>query len=215
MEKNSNNLNKNDFDWYVEELYKINSSNPNRANSIARKGLDELGLLDKSKVDGFLGIDMRWVAIIVICILIELCVFLAPNRDAILPYIFGSVFFFAGLFVGLDVPIFGLIFLCSHGGIGLAIMLVSLLGGIENRSFSTGNIFNNPAFSDGGMPSNMKLYLWGILAVFITAIVYTLLHNLSPRLKENKIHMIAILLLYLLLIFLVGYFSKTFPNILN
>ena len=127
-------------------------------------------------------------------------------------YMFGLVFFLAGLFIGLNVPVFGLIFLCSHGGTGIIIMLSSLLGSDENSLFyNIGRIFKNPMFSDGGMPSNLRLHLCAIVAVLVTALVYTVLHNLSPRLKENKIHMIIILALFLIGIVLVGLIPRMYP----
>lgn len=204
--------NKPNIDVYIEELYKIKSDDPNRADSIAIRGLEELGMAPGSKTTKALGIDLEWAAVVILCVLIALCVFLTPNGEAASMYIFGLVFFLAGLFIGLHVPVFGLIFLCSHGGVGLSFMLSCLLKfDKEGSFFDFKRIFKNPAFSDGGMPSNLKLYLCAIVAIFATAIVYTILHNLSPRLKENKIHMIIILLLFLIGILLVGLLPKLFP----
>jgi hypothetical protein len=208
----SNKIDKNNyFDSYIKELYKINTDNPQKAKDIAKKGLNELGLLDKSAKTNKLGIDMKWAVIICICFLIILCAFFSSNLELAMMYIFGVVFFLAGLFIGLYVPIFGIIFLFSHGGAGIYMMLSSLLGNVDDFSTKIDLIFNNPIYTDGGMPITIKLYLIIILVVFVVAFIYTILHNLSPKLKENKIHTILVLSLYLLLIILVGFLPRIFP----
>ena len=126
-------------------------------------------------------------------------------------YIFGLVFFFAGLFVGSYVIGFGLIFLFSHGGSGLFIMISSLL---SNEFFDFEDISNNPVFTDGGIPNDLKQYLIGIIAVFAIAIIYTIAHNLSSKLKEDNKHIIIILSLYLIGILLVGLAPRIFPYLI-
>ena len=202
------NINKPSFDKYVEELYKINTENPKRAEQIAKQGLEELGLESSVKTSPLLGIDMEWAGVVIVCILIALCGFLVPDIKQIALYFFGMIFFFAGLFVGLTVPVFGLIFLVTHGGTGLFMMISTMFGEFTGDITEVETVFNNPAFTDGGMPNNIKLYLGITKAIFITALIYSILHNLSPRLKENKKHMIIILTLYLLFILSYIYFYR-------
>ena len=208
--KEHNNINKSDFDWYIEELYKVNSSDPNKANSIARRGLDELGLLNKSETGTILGIDIVTLLVVFLCIIIGLCVLLVPDMNTSPMYLFGCLFFFAGLAVGFSVPGFGLIFLFTHGGTGLAVMICSLLGSFDSNDSIIEKIFNNPALTDGGMQNNMYMYLYLIGALFVTALVYTILYNLSPKLKENKIHIVVILAIFFVGILLVGLLPRIF-----
>ncbi len=205
-------LDKQYFDKYIEELYNINSENPKRANDIAKRGLDDLGLLNESNKN-FLGIDIEWAIIVGICILIALGGFFAPNIKLGFSYIGGLVFFFAGVFIGLDIPLFGLIFLFTHGGVGLCLMIMSLIGGDDLFEFP--NITNNPVFSDGGMPLNLRMYLSITITILVIAVLYTIIHNLSPRLKENKKHMIIIMTIYLVFIVLVGLITRFFPYLIT
>lgn len=208
----NNDINKPNFDRYIEELYKINTYDKNRADLIAQRGLEELGITDiDNKSTIFLGIEKGKAILVGICILFILCGFLSSRIELIFIYFFGLVFFFAGLFIGLNVPVFGLIFLCTHGGAGLFILLSSFFGGFDDYN----KILNNPVFTDGGIPKDLKTYLTAIVTIFVIALIYTLLHNLSPKLKENKIHMILILLLFLIGIILVGLIPRIFPYIMN
>ena len=57
-----------------------------------------------------------------------MCIFLISitnisyGSEQFMMYFFGTVFFLAGLFIGLNVPVFGIIFLFSHGGSGFGII---------------------------------------------------------------------------------------------
>ena len=208
----SNKIDKeNYFDSYVKELYKINTDNPKKAERIAKRGLNDLGILGKSNNNNKLGLDINLAIIVFICFLMILCLFFTSSLENALMYLFGIVFFLVGLFIGLKIPVFGLIFLFSHGGMGLFVLISSLLGTFDNSSLSIDFLFNNPIYTDGGMPNTIKVYLIIILGIFVVALIYTLLHNLSSKLKENKIHIIIILLLYLILFILVGLFPRIFP----
>lgn len=210
MEKN--NINKPNFDRYIEELYKINTEDKKRAEKIAKSGLRELCIVFEEDNPPSSVVDSKNKKIIIaICILIALCGLLVQNIGMILMYIFGLVFFFAGLFVGSYVIGFGLIFLFSHGGSGLFIMISSLL---SNEFFDFEDISNNPVFTDGGIPNDLKQYLIGIIAVFAIAIIYTIAHNLSSKLKEDNKHIIIILSLYLIGILLVGLAPRIFPYLI-
>ena len=102
-----------------------------------------------------------------ITISISLCSLLVPESELIFIYLFGEVFFLAGLFVGLNFPVIGLLFLLTHGGSGLLIMIVSFLGGFDNKVLDFKRFFDNPVFSDGGIPSDFKLYFGAMITIFI------------------------------------------------
>lgn len=205
-----NNLDGNEFDLYVAELNKIYMNDKKKANKIARRGLTDLGLLNKSITGNSLGINKEIAIIIAICSSIALCCFFAPNLELMGIYLFGMIFFFAGLFVGLYIPVFGLIFLFSHGGTGLFVMIMSLFG-FPIDSPEIEKIFNNPIFTDGAVPKNIILFLCVVGIVFVSAFIYTIIHNLSPTLKKDKKNIIRILILFFIGIVLVILFPKIFP----
>ena len=203
------------FDRYIKELYKLKSDNEKIANNIAKKGLEELGMTSYTPQRNSLGINAEWGLIVGICILIACCGFLLNSLAGIPMYIGGLAFFLAGLFIGLNIPIFGLIFLFSHGATGLFVILSSFFFNIGEESADFFKIFNNPMFSDGGIPNNLKMYIATIVVLLIIAFVYTILHNLSPVLKNNKKHMITILLLFFIIILLTGLAPKLFPYLIQ
>ena len=196
--------NRNEYDLYLEELNKIYTNDKTRAKKIARRGLEDLGLIKNS-----LGIDIQLTSIVVLCILIGLCGLLAPTAESIGTYFFGFAFFLAGLFTGLYVPVFGLIFLMSHGATGLYLMVISLFG-VFNDSSGLDVIFNNPRFTDGGIPYTFTIYLHIIIAFLAVAVIYVLIHNLSPKLKDNKRHVIRILFLFFIVVLLLALLPRLF-----
>jgi len=203
------------FDRYIKELYKLKSDNEKIANNVAKKGLEELGMTSYTPRSNSLGINTEWGLIVGICILIACCGFLLNSLASIPMYIGGLAFFLAGLFVGLNIPVFGLIFLFSHGATGLFVILSSFFFNIGEESADFFKLFSNPIFSDGGIPNNLKMYIATIVVLLIIAFVYTILHNLSPVLKNNKKHMIAILLLFFIIILLTGLAPKLFPYLIQ
>ncbi len=208
------------FDRYIKELYKLKTENDKIAENVAKKGLEELGMTSytphsNSLRINSLGINTEWGLIVGICILIACCGFLLNHFAGIPMYIGGLAFFLAGLFVGLNVPIFGLIFLFSHGATGLFLLLSSFFVRIGEESADFLEIFHNPVFSDGGIPNNLKLYIETTVALLIIAFVYTILHNLSPVLRNNKKHMIIILLLFFIVILLTGLAPRFFPYLIQ
>lgn len=211
--QDENNLNKPAFDRYIEELYKLNTNDKKRAEKIAKQGLEELGIVSQTKYPNSLGIDLEKLAIVGICLMIALCALLVPNLTSVWMFMGGIVFFLAGLLVGLNEQGFGLIFLFSHGMTGLFAIILSFFSNLENadKPFS---IFNNAIFSDGGVPNELKIYLGSIIIIFIVALIYSILHNLSPVLKKNKKHMIIILLLYFVAILLTGLTTRFFPYLI-
>ena len=203
---------KNYYDWYINELNALYVKDKSKATKIAKQGLNEMGLLNQSGSNsGSLGIDKEMATIVGLCILIALCGLLIPNIAGIGMYLFGIVFFLSGVFIGLYVPVFGLIFLFSHGGAGLFIMLSAASGEFTDESITIfEKIISNPAISDGGFPTSMILYVGVALVFLVMAVIYTIIHNLSPVLKKDKKHVIRILLLLLAGIILFLLFPRIF-----
>lgn len=148
-------------------------------------------------------IDLKKLKTYILIIFIILCVLLGlvnafnSNIDIdISLYYFGIAFFLAGLFIGLSVKSFGLIFLFTHGGAGLGLMLIPIIKNLELKVYLT----DNPTF--------LLIYLIIIIIAIILAIILTVLYNLNDRLKDNiKIYSL-IFILYLLAITMVVILPK-------
>lgn len=99
-------------------------------------------------------------------------------------YFFGAIFFLVGLFIGLNAPVFGIIFLFSHGGTGLGIMCASKIK----------SVLDSPLMTDN--PTNLK-YLLILGAGLITAgIISTIFYNVSNKIKDQKYSLIIILSMF-------------------
>ena len=154
-------------------------------------------------------IDLKKLKTYILIIFIILCVLLGlvnafnSNIDIdISLYYFGIAFFLAGLFIGLSVKSFGLIFLFTHGGAGLGLMLIPIIKNLELKVYLT----DNPTF--------LLIYLIIIIIAIILAIILTVLYNLNDRLKDNiKIYSL-IFILYLLAITMVVILPKLLPYLL-
>lgn len=107
-------------------------------------------------------------------------------------YIFGLVFFFAGVFIGLYVPYFGLIFLFSHGISGLVMMESTFLE----------NIINSSQMSDN--PIVMQALLGVNILILVVATVLVIIHNLSFSIRENKMFKLWPLSIYFIGIVMSG-----------
>lgn len=143
------------------------------------------------------------VTFVILCALLGLVNAFNSNIDIdISLYYFGILFFLAGLFIGLNVKSFGLIFLFSHGMTGLGLMLIPIIKNLELKVYLT----DSPTF--------LLIYLGIIIIAVILAIILTVLYNLNDRLKDNiKIYSL-IFILYLLSITMVVILPKILSYLL-
>ena len=116
------------------------------------------------------------------------------NYLALEVYFFGYVFFLSGYFIGMNEKGFGIIFLFSHGVIGLLIMCFSFL----QDSFSV------PLLSD--LPRNAGNYLCATLSFFVVATINVIAYNISDRVKQTKYSVYIPLILYIIGFAMVGLF---------
>ena len=176
-------MNNDYYDQYIYELNKLYENDPQKAvdylaASVVRvntsKSLIERLGLDAKKLDIFFTI---------ICALLSIPVaFICTEQYE---FMFGIIFYLAGLMVGIFVPVFGLIFLCSHGGIGFYFMTQEVFEIIHT----------NPVMGDLSTP--MRSYLYTIIFVYAAAILLTILHSCIPGMREKKYIKTIISVLYL------------------
>ena len=148
-----------------------------------------------------LDIDIVWiyrVAFVIIVLAIGLVDIINNSFDG--TYYFGAAFYLAGLFIGLNTKGVGLIFLLSHGGTGLGIMLVPTIL----------NILKSPFMSDLANNSIMSLLVIAFIAI-VVAILITVFYNLSDQFKNKNYSLPVILLLYMIGIVII----KVIPIIYN
>jgi hypothetical protein len=171
------------YDQYISELNKLYEINPQKAvdtlaDSVKRVNnnqplMKRLGLDDK-KLDNFFAI---------LCALLTIPAVFICNTEA--GVLFGLVFYLAGLMIGIFVPYAGLIFLCSHGGIGFVFICQDVFEIIKT----------NPAMSD--LSHSARNHLYSIIFVYAAAILLTILHSVVPKVREVKYIKAIISFLYL------------------
>ena len=137
-----------------------------------------------------------------IIIMISLCIIIALigllRIETYPQYLFGLIFFIAGFFIGMYIPIFGLIFLFSHGGTGLGIMIYSLLG----------ESLTSPILQDS--PKNIYIYLGIGVVLLIITVFSIILFNVSATYREKRFSAYIPLILIIMVLIM----SAIFPNIM-
>ena len=116
-------------------------------------------------------------------------------------YLFAFFFFFLGYYCGLKQKGFGLIFLFTHGLIGICPMCFLL----------SGSIFENPAMKDGA--TNVYIYI-GIAIIFIIISFFeVVIYNLSDKLKQKKYMLFMPFITILISLIMMGILPKIFNYI--
>lgn len=199
-------MNDNKYKECLNKIDKYYKSNPDITTNELEKTIYniEYNVLTKNSSIGpkkILDIDIVWiyrVAFVIIVLAIGLVDILNNSFDG--TYYFGAAFYLAGLFIGLNIKGVGLIFLLSHGGIGIAIMLVPTII----------NIFKSPLMSDLANNNIMSILVIAFIAI-VVAILMTVFYNLSDQFKNKNYSLPVILLLYTIGIVII----KIIPIIYN
>ena len=119
-----------------------------------------------------------FAVIVVITILAGLLNIASTELDGFgFMYYFGLVFFLAGFYVATETPILGIIFLFSHGGTGLGIMLAPVIV----------TTLNSPLLTDGG--GNIITYIAIVIGLIVASFASMIIYNvtqISKRLQESN-----------------------------
>ena len=199
-------MNDNRYKECLNKIDKYYKSNPDITTNELEKTIYniEYNVLTKNSSIGpkkILDIDIVWiyrVAFVIIVLAIGLVDILNNSFDG--TYYFGAIFYLAGLFIGLNIKGVGLIFLLSHGGTGIGIMLVPTII----------NILKNPLMSDLANNNIMSILVIAFIAI-VLAILMTVFYNLSDQFKNKNYSLPVILLLYIIGIVII----KIIPIIYN
>ena len=199
-------MNDNRYKECLNKIDKYYKSNPDITTHELEKTIYniEYNVLTKNSSVGpkkILDIDIVWiyrVAFVIIVLAIGLVDILNNSFDG--TYYFGAAFYLAGLFIGLNIKGVGLIFLLSHGGIGIGIMLVPTII----------NIFKSPLMSDLANNNIMSILVIAFIAI-VVAILMTVFYNLSDQFKNKNYSLPVIFLLFTIGIVII----KIIPIIYN
>lgn len=199
-------MNDNRYKECLNKIDKYYKSNPDITTNELEKTIYniEYNVLTKNSSIGpkkILDIDIVWiyrVAFVIIVLAIGLVDILNNSFDG--TYYFGAAFYLAGLFIGLNIKGVGLIFLLSHGGTGIGIMLVPTII----------NILKSPLMSDLANNNIMSILVIAFIAI-VVAILMTVFYNLSDQFKNKNYSLPVILLLYMIGIVII----KIIPIIYN
>lgn len=185
------------FDKNIEKLRKCYEANPNVT-------LEELDLLvsrlegsSYEKKDGILsGVDPVWLSrvLFVFAVLLLGLVSVTNFQGQSFVYYFACLFFFAGVFIGLSVPGFGLIFLLSHGATGFGLITVPVVL----------QILESPIMSET-IGNSIYFLLYTALFTAIVAAISTILYNLSFNFRNKKYSLPMIFILYVITIAIIQF----------
>ena len=199
-------MNDNRYKECLNKIDKYYKSNPDITTNELEKTIYniEYNVLTKNSSIGpkkILDVDIVWiyrVAFVIIVLAIGLVDILNNSFDG--TYYFGAIFYLAGLFIGLNIKGGGLIFLLSHGGTGIGIMLVPTII----------NILKSLLMSDLANNNIMSILVIAFITI-VLAILMTVFYNLSDQFKNKNYSLPVILLLYMIGIVII----KIIPIIYN
>ena len=174
-----------EFDSEIEKLRVIYNEKPTETINEINKAIINLKNETNEDIP-----EKKYSRRAVISGLFAVCIFLISitninyGSEQFMMYFFGTVFFLAGLFIGLNVPVFGIIFLFSHGGTGLGIMCFTKIN----------KILQSPIMTDN--PTNLKNLLVLAVGLIVIGIISTIFYNVSKKIRDKKYSLIIILAMF-------------------
>ena len=174
-----------EFDSEIEKLRVIYNEKPTETINEINKAIINLKNETNEDVP-----EKKYSRRAVISGLFAVCIFLISitninyGSEQFMMYFFGTVFFLAGLFVGLNVPVFGIIFLFSHGGTGLGIMCFAKIN----------KILQSPIMTDN--PTNLQNLLVLGVGLIVIGIISTIFYNVSKKIRDKKYSLLIILAMF-------------------
>ena len=174
-----------EFDSEIEKLRVLYNEKPTETINEINKAIINLKNETNEDVP-----EKKYSRRAVISGLFAVCIFLISitninyGSEQFMMYFFGTVFFLAGLFIGLNVPVFGIIFLFSHGGTGLGIMCFTKIN----------KILQSPIMTDN--PTNLQNLLVLGVGLIVIGIISTIFYNVSKKIRDKKYSLLIILAMF-------------------
>ena len=193
MQYNDDNL----FNLYLAKINDAYIKDNNFAKDIIKDYCDIFEGKNKNKrININLGKNVELLALICSCFMILLLGLFRINTFPM--YFFGWIFFVAGMLVGMYVPVFGIIFLFSHGMTGFFLMLNFL------------DIKDYLVYVSDSPTAVIYLLIAVLIFLFVAGIIFAILHSFKKN-REKKFFscypFVCFFLLILILIFV--------PNIIS
>ena len=196
----------NEFDMYIDKLKEIYQENPEKATKEAHDSLLRMGFFNKTTKSGkkrkILTSEEYDKLFLVISFAITALIGLF-NLTTYPLYLFGILFFIAGILISTHVRGFGLIFLFSHGISGYGVMMGALLSSITD----------NPLLKDN--PTNVVTYIGIIVVISVIAVIISSVFNLIGNDRVKKHLIILPLILYNIALFMAAILTKILPYVYN
>ena len=196
--------NKERYDKYIEELNGYYNKNEVKTLVGLKDALSriksDIEFPNKLRTKIILNLDKVLVGLF--CLLIVLIGL--TNAGSFGLYLAGCAFFFAGLFVGMFVPKFGIIFLFSHGATGFFFMVNCLLSKQTDLN-GVSKVLDSPILRDN--PGFIKTYLLLIFIAILSGIVTAILYNVLSVFKNKRYSIVipfALFFISILMIYLLG-----------
>ena len=174
-----------EFDSEIEKLRVLYNEKPTETINEINKAIINLKNETNEDIP-----EKKYSRRAVISGLFAVCIFLISitninyGSEQFMMYFFGTVFFLAGLFIGLNVPVFGIIFLFSHGGSGLGIMCFTKIN----------KILQSPIMTDN--PTNLQNLLVLGVGLIVIGIISTIFYNVSKKIRDKKYSLLIILAMF-------------------
>lgn len=174
-----------EFDSQIEKLRVLYNEKPTETINEINKAIINLKNETNEDIP-----EKKYSRRAVISGLFAVCIFLISitninyGSEQFMMYFFGTVFFLAGLFIGLNVPVFGIIFLFSHGGTGLGIMCFTKIN----------KILQSPIMTDN--PTNLQNLLVLGVGLIVIGIISTIFYNVSKKIRDKKYSLLIILAMF-------------------
>ena len=185
------------FEKNIERLRKCYEVNPNATFEELDLLVSRLEGTSYEKKDGILsGVDPVWLSrvLFVLAVLLLGLVGIANFQGQSFVYYFACLFFFAGVFIGLNVPGFGLIFLLSHGATGFALITIPVVIEVLKSHIMSETAGNSIYF-----------LLYTALFTAIVAAISTVLYNLSSNFRDKKYSLPMVFILYVITITIIQF----------
>ena len=174
-----------ELEEYINKIRHKFKENPEEVNNELKKVINNLEHEKKDNTLTKIAREVNW-DILLVCVLGIMIASLGLFSGGILLYLFGLVFFFAGVYMGLFVKGFGVLFLFSHGMTGLCFMEGSIIA----------KVIENPRFTDGY--NMLYIYAGIVILIFAVATVITMIHNFSDTARKIKWFKVVPVALYFL-----------------
>ena len=162
-----------EFEKNINKIRNSYKKNPIKTNRELKKAISNL---ENKKMPVVMKEALKEINldIFIFCIFSIMIALLGISSHNLSIYFLSLLSFLFGLFIGMFIKGFGLIFLFSHGIGGLYFMELAMID----------DVLKNPRFTDG--PTLLYVFLGIVVLLFVVATIITFIYNLSDTVKKIR-----------------------------